>query len=79
MRNLAEGTVGVHLAAFVRTGELRIHELVTEEKVDAILPVIRETGGVSLVPIKDKLGDGYSFSEIRAVYNYWQWLQEQGG
>jgi DNA-binding NarL/FixJ family response regulator len=79
MRNLTEGTVGVHLAAFVRTGEVRIHELVTEERVDAILPIIKETGGPSLVPVKDKLGDDYSFSEIRAVYNYWQWLQEQAG
>jgi len=70
MRNLTEGTIGGHLAMFVRTGELDIHELLTEESVGIITTVLKEMEGTSLTSIKEKLGDRYSFSEIRAVINH---------
>lgn len=77
MRNLAESTIGGHLAMFVRTGELSIHELVPEEKVEVILPLVKELDSQAVTPVKEKLGDDYSYSEIRAVINHWQWLQER--
>lgn len=79
LRNLAESTVGGHLAMFVRTGELPIYELIAEEKINKILPLLNETEGTSITAIKEKLGDEYSYSDIRAVLNHWHWLQEQVG
>ncbi|HTR28997.1 MAG TPA: helix-turn-helix domain-containing protein [Puia sp.] len=69
-RNLAVTTVEGHLASFIATGEVDIKELVSEEKIAAILTVIRENGAGGLGPLKSRLGGGYSFGEIRAVHEY---------
>jgi uncharacterized protein YpbB len=77
LRQLAETTVSGHLAMFVRTGELDVHELLTEEKIKHILPVVKELGGLAITPIKEKLSDDCSYADIRVVLNYWQWLQDE--
>jgi hypothetical protein len=69
-RNLAAGTIETHLASFIPTGEIDIKELVPEHKIAPILTVIREIGGSELGPMKSRLGDNYSFGEIRAVIHY---------
>ena len=78
-RNLAESTVAAHLGQFIRTGELDVYEVLGTQTTDTILPVVKELGGHALTPIKDKLGDRFSFADIRMVLNYWHWLQEQNG
>ncbi|TCZ70501.1 helix-turn-helix domain-containing protein [Flaviaesturariibacter aridisoli] len=70
VRNLAISTVESHLAQFVRDGRLAITEVVEEEKVKNILKVMDEVGTESLGLIKNKLGDEYTFGEIRAVLNH---------
>jgi len=77
LRNLAVSTVSSHLAQFVRSGELDIHALISKEKVDKILPVVKEVGGYATGPMKQRLGDDFSWEDIRLVLNYWQHLQEQ--
>ncbi|MEP7280060.1 MAG: helix-turn-helix domain-containing protein [Bacteroidota bacterium] len=77
LRQLAETTISGHLAAFVKTGELRVFDLLPEERVHIILPVVKEIGGDAVTPIKEILGDNFSYAEIRIVLNYWYWLQEE--
>ncbi len=77
LRNLTEGTVAVHLSHFVRSGEIELHALVSKETADKILPVIKELDNPVAGTIKQQLGDGFSWSDIRIVLNYWHWLQEQ--
>ncbi len=69
-RNLTRSTVESHLASFIPTGEIDIKELVPEHKIAPILTVIREIGGSTLGHMKSRLGDDYSFGEIRAVLHY---------
>lgn len=69
-RNLSPNTIETHLASFITTGEITIKELVPEKKIAPILTVIREIGGSNVGPMKSRLGDDYSFAEIRAVLNY---------
>jgi hypothetical protein len=69
-RGMALTTVESHLASFIPTGEVDIKELVPEYKMDRIAAVIKEVGGSVLGPIKSKLGDQYSFGEIRAMMSY---------
>lgn len=76
MRQLAEGTIGGHLAAFVRTGEISVEELVSAEKIAQILPRIEQLDSQALAPLKAEMGDNYSFHEIRAVFNHYQRLKE---
>ena len=77
MRQLTEGTIGGHLAMFIRTGELDIHALLPAEKIHTILPVVKEVGGHAITPIKEILGDDFTYAEIRMVLNYWHRLQEE--
>jgi len=69
-RGLALTTVESHLASFIPTGEIDIKELVPEHKMPLIIAAIKEIGGAALGPIKSRLGDNYSFGEIRCVMNY---------
>ncbi len=77
LRELAESTVYGHLSGFVKTGELNVLELLTEEKLHIILPVVKELGGDAVSPVKEILGDQFSFTDIRIVLNHWYWLQQQ--
>ncbi|UYQ91360.1 DNA helicase RecQ [Chitinophaga horti] len=77
LRSLAPNTIQAHLAAFIRTGELDVHELVPRQKIPPIIEAIDRLGAEALSPIKERLGDQFSYGEIRAVISYHQWLQEQ--
>jgi len=66
-RDLAAQTIENHLAFFIATGEVKVTNLVAEEKIPRIREAIGKHGGLALKPLKDELGDNYSYGEIRAV------------
>ncbi|MDF2191098.1 helix-turn-helix domain-containing protein [Paraflavitalea sp. CAU 1676] len=76
-RGMAISTIEGHLIQFIATGEIQIEELVQGPKIVAILDAIKEAGGQSITPVKEKLGDEYSFGEIRAVMQYASRLQQE--
>jgi PIF1-like helicase/Helix-turn-helix domain/Helicase len=88
-RGMAATTIESHLASFIPSGEIDIKDLVPEHKMEPILSAIRElagsspggagssSGGSSLGPIKSKLGNDYSFGEIRAVLSYFRHTSKQ--
>lgn len=76
-RSMAIGTIEGHLISFIATGEIEVEQLVPEHKIGPILQAIRETGGQSSTPVKEKLGDEYSFGEIKAVMQYRNRMQGQ--
>lgn len=67
LRGLAITTVENHLASFVATGEIELQDLVSPEKIEPILTAIRESGDSLLSPVKEKLGEAFSYLEIKAV------------
>ena len=67
LRNLTAGTIESHLAYFVETGQIKIEELVSREKIVLIEPALKVFDGGSITPIKEKLGSQVSFGEIRLV------------
>lgn len=73
LRELTPATVETHLAFYVQQGKLSINELMTEEKIEAIQKVIQRFDGKQLTPIKEALGDGYSYGEIRLVMAHAQY------
>lgn len=75
-RQLVRSTVEGHLAHFVREGKLEPHLLLPRQKISAIMEAMKTIGGSSAIPVKEKLGDDYSFAEIRIVYNYSLWMKE---
>ena len=67
-RNLTESTIIGHLAFFVEKGELEIFELISQSKSDVISHYIRKKGEAETISdIKNKLGNNYSYSEIKLV------------
>ncbi|MEO6334519.1 MAG: DNA helicase RecQ [Pyrinomonadaceae bacterium] len=67
-RGIQPSTVENHLARFVTTGEIQLHELVPLHKVETIRgAVLKFNDGGALSPIKEFLGDEYTYGEIRAV------------
>jgi ATP-dependent DNA helicase RecQ len=71
-RRLSISTVEGHIAKFITTGEVDIFKLVSPYKVDRIMELIAESGNqnIGLRPLKDRLGDDFSFGEIRLVMEY---------
>ena len=68
IRNMAISTIASHIERLVLTGKIdSIDELVKPEKKQSIQNAIAEIGGEFLSPIKEKLGEEYSYDEIRLV------------
>jgi hypothetical protein len=74
-RSMSLTTIETHLTTFITTGELDITALVPETKVARIRAVIEETGRAALTPFKEKLGEAYSFGEIKAVAGYLAYIR----
>jgi hypothetical protein len=66
-RNLTIQTIEGHLAYYVQRGEINIEELISQEKLMLIEPVIKDFNGGSITSVKEQLGNTISFGEIRLV------------
>jgi ATP-dependent DNA helicase RecQ len=72
-RNLAIGTVYTHLSNLIEMKQpVEITHLISTEKRQEILKVIDVKGDISLTPLKEELGDNYSYNEIRLVRSWWR-------
>ena len=69
-RGLAVSTIQGHLASFIETGEVTIEELLSKDKIKTIELVIEEVGDVPTSQIKEKLGEEYSYADIKAVLHH---------
>lgn len=75
-RGLAESTIEGHLAQWVKSGEIQIEELLSNEKIEAIRKAL-ETTTENATPVKQRLGEAYSYGEIRMVVNHLAWLAKK--
>jgi len=67
-RGMAVSTVETHLVRFIPSGEVILDDLVHVDKIEAIREaIIRFNSGGAVAPVKEFLGDNYSYGEIRAV------------
>ena len=74
-RNLASTTIEGHLTDFIKTGEVSIDAFADGSKVVTISKIITENPDKKHNELKAILGDGFSYSEIKAVANHLHWLQ----
>jgi hypothetical protein len=65
LRNLAAITIEGHLSNYVKTGEIQIHEFLSEEKLQKIVPAIEGYEGTVLQPLKEQLGNDISYGDIK--------------
>lgn len=72
-RKLTIQTIAEHLISFIETEEIKITDIVAEDKLKNMSPVIKkavEEKNLALSPIKQQLGPAYSFTEIKAALQY---------
>ncbi|MEC4816867.1 MAG: DNA helicase RecQ [Scytonema sp. PMC 1069.18] len=72
-RNLRPATIISHLSNLIEKNQpVDMNLLVSPEKQQKILQVLDILGDIPLTPIKEYLGDRYSFDEIRLVRGKWR-------
>lgn len=76
-RNFSPFTIEGHLAHFIALGQIDINQLVNIEKIEAIKNYIVSSKPDGLTPIKQALGDDYTYSEIKYVTQYLKFLENQ--
>ena len=67
-REMTRSTIEIHLVRFIPSGEIALDDLVPTGKIEPIKEAItkfKDLGALS--PIKESLGENYSYGEIRAV------------
>ncbi|MFV0553498.1 MAG: helix-turn-helix domain-containing protein [Mangrovibacterium sp.] len=69
-REYAKPTIESHLARCVEEGLLDIHKVLSKERLEVIGKLIAELGDAQLSPIKERLGDKYSYSDIKMAASY---------
>jgi uncharacterized protein YpbB len=68
-RNLASSTIEGHLAEYVKRGLLEVESVIDKNKVKIIREFMLENPDLKGTALKEALGDEYSYSEIRMVWN----------
>ena len=64
----AISTVNTHIAALISIGQISTLEgLVPDDKLPAIRSAFAKHGYATLTPVKEQLGDNYSYEELRFV------------
>jgi ATP-dependent DNA helicase RecQ len=67
-RGMAQSTIETHLVRFIPNGEVSLEDLVPDEKIEPIKQaIIKFNNGGAVSPVKEFLGEDYSYGEIRAV------------
>ncbi len=67
-RTMAKSTIEMHLVRFVQSGEIMLDDLVLYSKIEPIKNAIEHiNAGFAVAPVKEFLGEDYSYGEIRAV------------
>jgi len=67
-RNLKASTIISHLAELIETGEvIDVENLIQPGHYEMIVDALQQVGSEALKPVKDFLGDEYSYDEIRLV------------
>ncbi len=76
-RNFSISTIEGHLAQLVKTNEVDVFKLLSEEKVNAIVKAIETIETDSATSLLEYLGSDYTYTELRFGINYSKWLKEK--
>jgi len=71
-RNLVFSTIYGHLTDYISSGEIDILDLVEPEKFSVILEALETGTEAGFKALKERLGEGYGYHEMRAVSIYRQ-------
>lgn len=73
VRGMAMGTINTHLSELIEMNQpVALNRLVTPDKQQAIIQTIEKLGDNLLKPLKEHLGQEYSYEDIRLVRGWWR-------
>ena len=72
-RAMATSTIEGHLASFIPSGEIDIHDFLTEEDLKDIHVVIKTIDGFSTTPLKQHFGERFTFGQLKMAMT---WLRK---
>lgn len=80
-RGISQSTITRHIERLIQTGEqLDLLPLMPpQERFDKIRDAFTESGGTFLSPVKEILGEDYTYDEIRLVWLYMEQQQKETG
>ncbi len=67
LRELKPSTIEEHLAYYISTGKLPIEKTLTQDRMAMIQDAIVKANAIGLAPVKNILGNDYSYGEIKMV------------
>jgi hypothetical protein len=76
-RGFVQSTIEGHLGFFVEKGELDINKLLAAEKQQSISKELTAEHDNSLSAVKNKLGDDYSYGEIKLMLAHQKFIDSQ--
>jgi nucleoside-triphosphatase THEP1 len=76
-RQFAITTIESHLTQYVAKGLLKATRFISQDKIDLIVATSKKLETFKLTPIKDALGDEYTYSDIK--FGLAEYLAETGG
>ncbi|KIC90932.1 helix-turn-helix domain-containing protein [Flavihumibacter sp. ZG627] len=78
-RQLAYSTIHGHLSRFVAQGELPVELLIEKEKLATILQAVEKVESRQWAPLREVLGDEFSYPDIQAVLAHLNYLDTVKG
>jgi hypothetical protein len=70
LRGLTQSTIFKHIAHYVVLGEVEIERIIPTEKLQKISEIVNDKNNYSVFAAKDKLGDNFSYDELRLALNH---------
>ena len=65
LRMLSETTIYSHITKLIKSEELRLEDILSEEKINALAGIFEGYEEESLAPLKEKHGDAFSWDELK--------------
>jgi len=78
-RNLVPGTIAGHLCYYIGKGQIAVNQFIDDDKLKNILTVSKTLDTDKMGEIKGKLGDEYSYSDIKFALAHKRSLSESKG
>ncbi len=67
-RGMTRSTIEIHLVRYIQSGEITVEDFVPEHKIERIRSALERFRDLNaLSPVKEFLGENYTYGEIRAV------------
>lgn len=69
-RAMATSTIEGHLASFIPSGEVDIHDFLTVEDLQDIQKELKEENGIATTPLKQHFGERFTYGQLRMAVTF---------